>query len=201
MTLSLRSTSGSSSSLSSVLSLSDYSPPPRDKAVIDKMNAHHTGKRGKDHREKILALWKAGWSAARIGIELHITRNMVIGQVQRMKSNGIDVSRKNMTEHQRKSARGGAVKHFNHVSKTLGREKPSVAPLVPLPVKPVTLAPVPPLKPKKGRWVPFLKLSRNGCKYPRGDHKHSYEFCNEPRQDGSAYCEEHKQLTTKVITS
>ncbi len=118
-------------------------------------------------REKIKDLWQIeGWSAGMIGRKLGVTRNVVIGHVQRMKL----PSRGNTG---RRLPPAGCIH-----AKTIPKPPP-------MPV--LVEAPLEPLH------VGMDDLGRHTCRWPYGN-AYPFTFCGHPTHKGGKYCAGHHAI-------
>jgi hypothetical protein len=154
-----------------------------------------------ERKQIVLDLWRQGQTATKIAAQLHVTKNVVIGIINRLRYSGVDVD----PEGKRKPGTGGrprkvalTPKREPSLPKLEVRKPPRVEMLPPPPKAPPPKAPPPPpppVKPTRGRWVGFF--DNTGCKYPRGGRP--YQFCNAPKVAEQSYCPEHQALCwTKV---
>ncbi|MDR0367037.1 MAG: GcrA family cell cycle regulator [Rickettsiales bacterium] len=126
---------------------------------------------------KLKSLWDKGFSAAEIGKKLDVTKNSIIGKINRL---GL-------------SNRGSPIK-----PKT---EKPHPAPAaasIPVqkaeskaPAKPVVQKPKKPADPPP-KGVSLLELTQDRCCWPIDDvNSENFHFCGKKVFDGKPYCLEH----------
>ena len=132
---------------------------------------------------KVLTLWKEGLSAGVIASRLsitegpHVTRNVVIGIITRLRQNGFDAAA---------SRKPGP------------KTKPKAMPKP----KPRALKKPPPLPEVRldeptHLFVPLHGLTQQVCHWPKGDGAgEPYSFCGQPVEHGS-YCTAHRQRAVR----
>lgn len=130
-------------------------------------------------KNKIIELWNNGRSAGIIGQELGVTRNTVVGQVNRMRQSGIELRSREVV--------------MKRPHPSIKKDNPPYQKFIPAPIT-LPTAPVMFTHPRivkqvrqKNRWVPILLTKNNTCRYTE-DGK---TFCN---HEGYPWCEEHRAL-------
>ena len=132
---------------------------------------------------KVLTLWKEGLSAGVIASRLsitegpHVTRNVVIGIIHRLRQNGFDADAVRKPGPKPKP-------------KTVSNPKPKA------PKKPPPL-PEARLDEPTHLFVPLHGLTQQVCHWPKGDGVgEPYSFCGQPVEYGS-YCMAHRQRAVR----
>lgn len=128
--------------------------------------------------QKIVDLWQKNVTAQSIGISLGLTKNAVVGRVNRLREKGYDLRKREPT------AKVGLVPMRTLVSKpvTLRVEPPPVN----SPLEPKTVH----VRGPKS----ITDLKRNDCRYIINDgHASSFLFCGNPKK-GKAYCATHHAM-------
>ncbi len=129
-----------------------------------------------DRVEQLKALLTEGLSAGQIAARLGVSRNAVIGKVDR----------------------GGL-----HLPRMQGKRGPSSKPRRPRKPRPVMLKPTPPARPPQplvprniaappSLQIPLLSLTAHACRYPDGaQYDPAKTFCGHPVFEQHVYCESH----------
>ena len=140
-----------------------------------------------DRRIAILrSLWQSGWSGSRIGAYLGVSRNAVIGKINRL---GLSLSPMHRAARQA----------VNNVSARHKRsEKQKAAKLFPPPrTIQFKREPLPPIHVEDvARFRNYVDLPENGCQYHKGHVGEQFPeagFCGLERIPNSAYCHGHHQ--------
>lgn len=148
----------------------------RSKSKGIKMNDKNSFKWSNQKIKKLLLLKAQGMSLRDIGKRFGITRNAVVGKLDRIKNPS---------------------RHRVYIPKK-GIDRPAVR-HVPKPDK--TYNKVPPLKPPPASSQYLQFGSYRECRYPYGSTpENNLYFCREPTQLGSSYCAEHHKVCHKPVT-
>ena len=141
--------------------------------------------------QRILQLWKQGWTSGDIAKQLKLTRNAVMGKLYRFRQAGV-------IDYKTKKAREAAI---TVIAKTKNRNKKiaegaDLDTIEPdLPLLSLMEAVYEPPKPKERKPVSLFDLSFDSCRYSvSGETAKDYMFCNRPQRQSSSYCEEHHAL-------
>ena len=119
-----------------------------------------------DLDNEVLRLWSEKLSASEIGSILGITKNAVIGRVNRMRKRGLDVE-----------------------TRAAPRLRLAKIPLLAIPIEEE-----PEPEPENQIGIPFGRLTSRTCKYViDGDHPRHFRFCGDVVTTKS-YCETHHAL-------
>lgn len=120
-------------------------------------------------QKRLVDLWQAGKTSAEIGALMGITRNAVIGRIDRMRMRGVSIERS-----------PGIHVNDNHKSREL------------VPAKGAGINWWSKAKPKTG--VLLTKLRQDSCRYILPErHEGQHIYCGEPKERGS-YCAGHGEL-------
>jgi len=131
----------------------------------------------KECEERLISLWKLGTSASGVAqlFGCGLTRNAILGKVDRLRKAGIDVG---------PARTGGAAE--------AARRRPK-APVIKHVAKPKELPPCVEQDP-----TPLLDLKPHQCRYPIDDINAPGTtetlFCGGQKKDGSSYCEHHHSV-------
>lgn len=159
-------------------------------------------------QRKILALWNQDKTGSHIAFELNMTRNAVMGQLNRLRIKGhiayrVPQRKNNGTEHLT------PVTISTRAPQTIKPKEPS-APKGPNTTELIMAKVIEKLVPTKkdGLKVPLVALNYRSCRYPvSGKGPSDYLFCGDQRMEGKPYCKEHHALcyvprsTTRRIES
>lgn len=133
--------------------------------------------------QKILELWTIGYSTAKIGAEIGMSKNSVCGRIFRMRERGVEIPPKKRVVREKP------------VREKVARErKPRVRYIAPRiegfdKAKKFTPKPVAPSPHSLN--IGFWKLKSNSCRYVVNDGRaENFIFCGSPRVQG-AYCKDH----------
>ena len=135
-----------------------------------------------DRVEMLKKLWADGLSASQIAQKLGgVTRNAVIGKVHRLGLSG----------------RATPSRPVRLPVRAASRPKRTAAKTTSTPAAKEAAPPPAPIEPKRlpnGDYVSVLTLSNQTCKWPVGDPDDpDFRFCGRRAENGSPYCEGHKQ--------
>lgn len=157
-----------------------------------------------EFRDQVMSMWNADKTSGEIAAALHITRNAVIGIVQRFKGE------KRKTTSTVILARQRAPRQPKPWTppKSKRRQEPVVAPLVaapaPMPVPaPLPTPPKPPAAPRLGRPCNIVDIN-SGCRWPIKEDQHTYGgylFCNSQCSGTSPYCADHARQAGAVYSA
>lgn len=143
--------------------------------------------------QRILQLWKQGWTSGDIAGQLSLTRNAVMGKLYRFRQAGV-------IDYKTKKARDAAltvmVRTKNRNKQIAeGADLDTLEPEMPLLDLMEAIYVEEPQKPKERRPVGLFNLSFDSCRYPvSGETARDYMFCNRSQRESSSYCEEHHTL-------
>jgi len=134
-------------------------------------------------------MWAAGDTSTAIALEFGVTRNAVIGVINRL---GLVRNPGSSKAIGRKFTRSSIRKPAPVVAK----QPKQVLKLAP---KPVRVEHVPLRRtveqPSTGAPVRLMDLKFGDCKWPIGDPKHDdFRFCGQRRREGRPYCQDHCRL-------
>jgi hypothetical protein len=149
--------------------------------------------------ENILKLWADGHTARRVGELVGMTRNAIIGIVNRAKYSGVDVDPKRLHYGRNGRKPGMVIKKRGPAPRSSPMTRRQLSILSLKPDEPEEA----PMKEEKNfkliekpaetgdtkRWVPILETSRHSCRYSV-DKK----FCNAPPHGKHYWCAEHYRL-------
>jgi GcrA cell cycle regulator len=124
-----------------------------------------------EQTERLKGLWASGMSARECAELLGVTRNAVIGRVNRI----------GMPPRERKTT----IKSTAALKPARRHPFASTAPIKALP--PLATGPVEPLN------IAFLELGPGQCRFAYGEHA-PFTFCGQPQRDESSYCTAHHRL-------
>jgi len=141
--------------------------------------------------QRILQLWKQGWTSGDIAKQLSLTRNAVMGKLYRFRQAGV-------IDYKTKKSRDTALIVMAK-TKTRNQQIAKGAELD-------TLEPEMPLlyfmestcelkSPEERKSVGIFGLNFDSCRYSiSGGSSKDYLFCNQPQRRGSSYCESHHKI-------
>jgi hypothetical protein len=141
--------------------------------------------------QRILQLWKQGWTSGDIAGQLNLTRNAVMGKLYRFRQAGV-------IDYKTKKARDAAITvmaRTKNRNKQIaeGAELDTIEPEMPL-LDWVEATYEPP-KPKERKPAALFDLSYDSCRYSvSGDSAKDFLFCNKPQRQSSPYCDEHHAI-------
>jgi hypothetical protein len=147
-------------------------------------------------QKDVLDLWEKGLTSSAIGIQLHMTRNTVMGLVNRLRLRGFLDFRMSA-----KTREAMAKPKF----KTKQQRLPIVIPVKIKPAPEIQYGPsvsdlilknILPKPPKNSIGISLTALKSKSCKYPINNSATSsgHLFCGEPRKELSSYCAEHHAI-------
>ena len=134
--------------------------------------------------ERAAAWWRDGLTAYEIGERLGVTRNAVIGKMNRL---GLVAPPGSQAEGARKGAKA-RVKKFNYRFEKTPASLKRPGKLPPEPPKPLLM---PPAR-ATGAQEALRKLRIHDCRWPIGDPRSdNFRFCGARKYPGSSYCVHH----------
>lgn len=154
-----------------------------------------------DYEKKILELWNQNLSTALIAAELKVTKNMICGQVYRMRERGVKIERRATVtsgSHRERQMRG--IYGEEIVSAKPQRDAPLLDWML---KKEKTSKPLPEMKisdEANPLNIKFWDLTADSCRYVMNDGRpENFIFCGAPKERG-AYCEAHAKICFNVPT-
>jgi GcrA cell cycle regulator len=123
-----------------------------------------------DRRALLISLWEQDLSAAKIGERLGVTKNAIIGIINRM---GLSGKRRPVRQVKPKTQKPSRPRYFPS-----RRGQRAFAGI---------LSPAVPALPSLNHTI----IEATGCRYPYGNGP--YTFCGHPKHEGSSYCPAHKK--------
>jgi len=147
-----------------------------------------------DLLQSVISLWAEGMSAREIGQKIGMSRNAVIGKVNRARDNGEPLE-KRTTQPVSKFAAPKVKRRAANGE----RERPVSTLLPPAQASPSTPKNPPPPKSAPvgeidgwdGLIAEISQLTQTQCRWPLGDPVEG--FCRAPVEDRGAYCEYHRK--------
>ena len=142
-----------------------------------------------DQKTKIVELWEEGLSGTQIGELLSLTRNAVIGVVNRLRKKGFKFKRNEKVEHKKRVSLAREKREEDYQKRNAKKLK---KPLVIEVEKQEKIYPIP-ILPTRDGGIDLIDLKRTSCRFIVSGDDTPIKYCGET-QDRGAYCRDHYKI-------
>jgi len=136
-------------------------------------------------RDQLIKYWEEGLSGSQIGEKLNMTRNAVIGMVNRLRRKGHVFARDEKEQHKKRVVEARKVREEDYAK----RHNPKAINIIP---KDLQIENVPSLPTRSGG-IELLDLKLNSCRFIISGDETPVKYCGEMQTRGS-YCAEHYSI-------
>jgi len=138
-----------------------------------------------DQKDKIIEMWEQGMSGSKIGDNLNLTRNSVIGFVNRLKRSGHVFKRDEKDQHKKRVIEERKIREEKFAQKN--KEIISTTPPKNIPVEKI------PVLPTRLGGIELVDLKRTSCRFIISGEDPVTRYCGDEQNRG-AYCEYHYKI-------
>lgn len=136
--------------------------------------------------DKLIALWNNGLSAAQVGEALGVSKNAIMGKINRLRAKGITLRARPASEATKEKRQARDARRHRSVALSPKLPRVHAPPVPPTP-------PAPPTAPSDTQFISLLDLLPWSCRYVVSPTPVGALYCGAPKTKGS-YCTAHAAI-------